>query len=149
VLCNAKWPMTRNKANGPGIAAEIVSAITGRAIDEVELEKIGERVFNMQRAVSVVQGWGGREGDRLLDYYHKEPIQYLRFDRECKVPGAGGSPASRKNTVIERSEFDLMKDEYYQLRGWDEASGLQTRAGLEALDLGDVADELAKKELLK
>ena len=149
VLCNAKWPMTRNKANGPGMAARIVSAVTGREIDEIELEKIGERVFNMQRAVSIVQGWGGRDGDRLLDYHHNEPIQYLRFDRECKVPGKDGKLASRKNTVIERTEFEKMKDEYYQLRGWDEASGLQTRAGLEALDLGDIAQELGKKGLLK
>jgi aldehyde:ferredoxin oxidoreductase len=149
VLCNAKWPMTRNKANGPGMAAEIVSAITGRDIDEVELEKIGERVFNMQRAVSMVQGWGGRSGDRLLDYHHNEPIQYLRFDRECKVPGKNGETTSRKNTVIERTEFEKMKDEYYHLRGWDEASGLQTLSGLEALDLGDIAGELSKKELLR
>jgi aldehyde:ferredoxin oxidoreductase len=149
VLCNAKWPLTRNKANGPGMAAEIVSAITGRDMDEIELEKIGERVFNMQRAVSIVQGWDGREGDRLLDYHHNEPIQYLRFDRECKVPGKNGESASRKNTVIERTEFDKMKDEYYRLRGWDEASGLQTRAGLEALNLGDVANELDEKGLLK
>ena len=149
VLCNAKWPMTRNRANGPGLASQIVAAITGRDIDEAEFEKIGERVFNMQRAVSAVQGWGGREGDRLLDFYHNEPIQYLRFDRECKVPGKNGETASLKNTVIERSEFDKMKDEYYQLRGWDQASGLQTRASLEALDLGDVAKELANKGLVK
>ena len=151
ILCNAiaRWPMTRSKANGPGLASQIVAAITGRDIDEAEFEKIGERVFNMQRAVSTVQGWGGREGDRLLDFYHNEPIQYLRFDRECKVPGKNGETASLKNTVIERSEFDKMKDEYYRLRVWDEASGLQTRAGLEALGMGDVAQELAKKELVK
>jgi aldehyde:ferredoxin oxidoreductase len=65
------------------------------------------------------------------------------------VPGKDGKLASRKNTVIERTEFEKMKDEYYQLRGWDEASGLQTRAGLEALDLGDIAQELGKKGLLK
>ncbi len=151
ILCNAmaRWPLTRRKANGPALAARIISAVTGRDMDEAGFELIGERVFNMQRAVSIVQGWGGRDGDSLLDFYHKEPIQYLRFDRECKVPGADGSVASRKNTVIERSEFEKMKDEYYRLRGWDEASGLQTRAGLEALDLGDVAAELGKTGLIK
>jgi len=149
VLCNARWPMTRNKANGPGLAAQIVSAVTGREIDEVELEKTGERIFNMQRAVSLVQGWAGREDDRLLDFYHKEPIQYLRYDRECKVPGKGGTIGSRKGTVIERSEFEKMKDEYYVLRGWDKSSGLQTKAGLESLDLGDIAGELSKKGLIK
>jgi len=148
VLCNARWPMTCNKAGGPGMAAKIVSAITGRDIDETELEKTGERIFNMQRAVSLVQGWGGRVGDALLDFYHREPVQYLRYDRECQVPGRDGSTGSRKNTVIERSEFDRMKDEYYRLRGWDEATGLQTAAGMDALGLEDVAKVLRGKGLL-
>ncbi len=149
VLCNARWPMTRNKANGPGLAADIVSAITGRDIDEMELEKIGERNFNMQRAVNLAQGWGAREGDRLLDFYHREPIQFLRYDRECKVPGKDGAIGTRKNTVIERSVFEKMKDEYYNLRGWDGASGLQTKAALDAMDLKDVAEGLQKKGLIK
>jgi aldehyde:ferredoxin oxidoreductase len=148
VLCNAMWPMTRNNANGPFMASQIVAAVTGREMDEAELEKMGERIFNMQRAVNIKQGWGGREGDRLLDYHHNEPIQYLRFDRECKVPGKDGEIASRKGMVIDRAEFEKMKDEYYRRRGWDEASGLQTKAGLEALGLGDVARELAKMKLL-
>jgi aldehyde:ferredoxin oxidoreductase len=149
VLCNARWPMTRNKANGPGLAAEIVSAVTGRDIDEMELEKIGERIFNMQRAVNLAQGWGAREGDRLLDFYHREPIQFLRYDRECKVPGKDGTIGTRKNTVIERSAFEKMKDEYYHLRGWDAASGLQTKATLDAMDLKDVAEGLQEKGLIK
>ena len=149
VLCNARWPMTRNKANGPALAARIVSAITGRDIDEAGLEKIGERVFNMQRAVAIKQGWGGRERDNLLDYHYNEPVQYLRYDRECKVPGKGGAVATRRGQVIERAEFEKMKDEYYRLRGWDEASGLQTKGGLEALNLGDVAAELGKTGLVK
>jgi hypothetical protein len=40
------------------------------------------------------------------------------------------------------------QNEYYRLRGCDEASGLQTQAGLEALDLGDATKELDEKELL-
>ncbi len=151
VLCNAigRWPLLHRQTSGPALAAQIISAITGRDMDAIGFEKLGERVFNMQRAVSAVQGWGGRDGDRLLDFYHQEPLQYLRYDRECKVPGKDGTVASRKNTVIERSEFEKMKDEYYRLRGWDESTGLQTSAVLNALGLGDVAAELAKQGLLK
>jgi aldehyde:ferredoxin oxidoreductase len=149
VLCNARWPMTRNNGNGPELAAKIVSAITGRDLDEVELERTGERIFNIQRAINIVQGWRGRDSDTMLDFYYNEPIQYTRYDRDCKVPGRDGEVRSRKGTVIERKEFEKMKDEYYRLRGWDETSGLQTKAGLEALDLGDIAAGLKKKGLLK
>jgi len=41
-----------------------------------------------------------------------------------------------------------VKDEYYPLRGWDVATGLQTRARLEDLGLGDVAKGLEQKKLI-
>jgi hypothetical protein len=50
--------------------------------------------------------------------------------------------------VVEREEFEKMKDEYYGIRGWDVPTGLQTRASLETLDLGDVAEGLAKRSVL-
>jgi aldehyde:ferredoxin oxidoreductase len=50
--------------------------------------------------------------------------------------------------VLEREDFEKLKDEYYGIRGWDVPTGLQTKASLEALDLGDVAEGLAKRELL-
>ena len=40
-----------------------------------------------------------------------------------------------------------MKDEYYQLRQWDVATGLQTRTKLEELGLKDVAEDLEKRGL--
>ena len=40
-----------------------------------------------------------------------------------------------------------MKDEYYELRGWDLKTGLQTRAALEGLGLKDVADDLEARSL--
>jgi aldehyde:ferredoxin oxidoreductase len=147
ILCNARWPMTRN--DGPAIASQILSAVSGKDVDEDGLEKMGERIFNMQRAVMLTQGWGGRDGDRLMDYHYKEPIQYLRFDRECKVPDKNGEIASRKGMVIERDEFEKMKSEYYELRGWDTASGLPTKARLEELRLKDVAADLEGRGLLR
>jgi len=41
-----------------------------------------------------------------------------------------------------------MKDEYYSLRGWDVATGLQTHAKLEELGLGDIADDLEQRGLI-
>ena len=41
-----------------------------------------------------------------------------------------------------------MKDEYYQIRGLDVATGLQTRAKLKELSLGDIADKLQGEGLL-
>ena len=43
--------------------------------DEEGLNKIGERIFNLQRAIRMREGWGGRHGDRLLDAFHDIPKQ--------------------------------------------------------------------------
>ena len=41
-----------------------------------------------------------------------------------------------------------MTDEYYDLRGWDVITGLQTEAKLKELDLSDIADDLARRGLI-
>ena len=37
-------------------------------------------------------------------------------------------------------DFEKMKDEYYRIRGWDVATGLQTRQKLEELDLKEIEE---------
>jgi aldehyde:ferredoxin oxidoreductase len=49
---------------------------------------------------------------------------------------------------VDRDEFERMKDEYYGLRGWDIARGVQKRSKLEELGLAFVADDLAKSGLV-
>jgi len=49
-----------------------------------------------------------------------------------------------KGQVIDKEKFEQMKDEYYELRGWDKKTGIPTREKLEELDLKDVADEVLK-----
>jgi aldehyde:ferredoxin oxidoreductase len=63
------------------------------------------------------------------------------------VPGRGGRPKSRKGALVDKGEFERMRDEYYGYRGWDAASGLQTISKLEGLDLRDVAQDLKKRKL--
>jgi aldehyde:ferredoxin oxidoreductase len=50
--------------------------------------------------------------------------------------------------VVDREQFEKMKDEYYQLRQWDVTTGLQTKSQLDDLGLKEVARELEKKGLL-
>ena len=44
--------------------------------------------------------------------------------------------------------FDTVLEEYYEWRGWDKQTGLQTRGKLEELGLGDVAEVLASEKAL-
>ena len=76
------------------------------------------------------------------------PLESHAADPECLVPGKDGKPVSRLGAVIYRQEFEHMREEYYQLRGWDAATGLQTRRQLEDLQLKDIADDLEGRGLL-
>ena len=50
----------------------------------------------------------------------------------------GGS----KGQLISKEDLKKMLDEYYTERGWDPQTGVPTRAKLEELGLGKVADLL-------
>ena len=154
IVCDLVWPIyqVRNVDKDIGLAtleSQIVSAITGRQLDEEELMRTGERNFNMQRAVLVRQGRSGREGDVLMDYLFNEPLHHVFFDPECRVPGADGRLVSKKGVVLNREEFERLKDEYYTLRGWDVESGLQTETKLNELELADIDSDLKKRGLLR
>jgi len=154
IVCDLVWPIyqVRNVDKDIGLStleSQIVSAITGRQLDEGELMKTGERNFNLQRAVLLRQGWGGREGDVLMDYLFKEPLERAFFDPECRVPGADGKTVSKKGVILNRGEFERLKDEYYALRGWDVESGLQTETKLRELELADIASDLKERGLLR
>ena len=79
-----------------------------------------ERNFNLNRAILMRDSWGGRKGDKLVDFLYEEPLEIIRYtNRDCLVPGQDGAATSRKGTVIEREEFEKGKTEYYQFRRWD------------------------------
>jgi aldehyde:ferredoxin oxidoreductase len=153
ILCDYLWPITDLESSpdhvgDPTLESRLLSAVTGRDTDEEELYKIGARVFNLQRAILAREGRRGREDDDLPGHCFTEPLQYDHLNPDCLVPGRDGEVISREGAVIDRAGFEGMKEEYYRLRGWDAATGLQTRASLEELDLGDVARDLEGRGLL-
>ena len=59
-----------------------------------------------------------------------------------------GEIISKKDNVLDRGDFEKLKDEFYTLRGWDVTTGLQTKAKLEELGLGEIATDLETKGLV-
>lgn len=144
IICDLVWPMHEvispdEKIVSCTLESQIVSAITGKEMNEDELLNIGERNSNMQRAILLMQGWPGRDGDKLMNYLHEEPLQGVYFSPEAVGPNGKGEIVSRKGEVLEKEKFEQMKSEYYSLRGWDVASGYPTVNKLEQLDLKDIA----------
>jgi aldehyde:ferredoxin oxidoreductase len=153
ILCNFLWPImendqTEDHVGDPTLESRILSAVIGKEMSEEGLYEIGERVFNLQRAILVREGHRGRAFDNLPDLFFTVPLNYDQANPECIVPGKDGEVTSRKGAVVDRDKFERMKDEYYELRKWDVATGLQTRSNLENLALADVADDLEGRGLL-
>jgi aldehyde:ferredoxin oxidoreductase len=123
--------------------------VTGRDVDEDGLNEIGERVFNLNRAVLVREGHRGAEDDHLTDAWHAAPLRFDLTNPEMLLPGKGNEAVSMKGRVVDRAQFEVMKREYYQLRHWDAATGLPTESRLKELGLGDVAAQLKQKNLVQ
>ena len=153
LLCDFLYPIldiptTEDHVGATDLEARYLSAVTGRDVTEESLRRIGERVFNLQRAVLTRDGRKGREYDTLPEQWHTTPLAGGIVDFEALVPDKDGNVISRVGAVVDKQEFEQMKTEYYQLREWDKTNGLQKRDTLENLGLKDVADDLDKRGLL-
>ena len=97
--------------------AAMVRAVTGWDVTVDELERVGERIVNLERFFNVREGVRRRDDVLPWKVMH-EPIP--------DGPSAG--------MYCPPDELSAMLDEYYRLRGWD-ADGVPTRARLSSLGL--------------
>ncbi len=165
-LCHRISPILSVKYSGDHIGdstipSKLFSAVTGKELDEDGLDRVGERVFNLHRAIYVREGHQGRESDTLPESWYMKPLEDVGYagtsgltpsqrgvsNPEGMVPGKDGQVISKKDMVFDREKFEKLKDEYYELRGWDVATGLQTVAKLKELGLGDIGEDLKRRGL--
>ena len=143
VLCDFLFPIFISQSREDRIgdtAAEskLLSAVTGMDIGERELDGIGERIWNILRAIMV------REGrTKMEDTLH--PSYFRKIDDKYHDERAGQSVAiisSDHTQPIRQDAFEEAKAGYYDTRGWDPETGWPTRKTLLDLDLKDISDQL-------
>lgn len=144
ILCDLLGPIyaVDNIKAAPGtpfLETEILSAITGKHMNEEEFYSLGERIFNLQRAILLREGHRGREDDTIPEFCFTSPLKGEHSNPECLVPGPNGEVISRKGQVVDRGMFEKMKDEYYELRGWDIKTGIPDKHKLEELGLREIS----------
>jgi len=152
-LCDFAWPMldvrhSHDHVGDPSLPSKVLSAITGNEFDEQTLDRLGERVFNLQRAILIREGRTGRDDDCLPEFFHTVPLpEHPGIDPHCSVPGKEGKMLHTTGNVVDKEKFEQLKEEYYLLRGWDPATGLQKKDSLQGLGLADLIDPLKNKVL--
>jgi len=141
VLCDFLFPIfisqSREDRMGDTAAeSKLLSAVTGSDIDEKELNGIGERIWNLLRAIMVREGRTKQE-----DTLH--PANFQKVDTPPETTRHSAAIISLDHTQpIQLEDFETAKAEYYAIRGWDPKTGRPTRKTLLDLDLKEVADGL-------
>jgi len=104
---------------------ELVQTATGWDFDLQEFRKCGDRLQTMARAYCAREGLR-RDQDILPARLMLDPLP--------------DGPA--EGMVLDRSSLEKMKDAYYEMRGWDVATGIPTPAKLHELDLDYIIPQL-------
>jgi len=151
LFCDFRWPDFLNlyapdKIGSTGIAEpKYLKAVTGRNMSFLDGINLGRKIWNLDHAIWTLQG-------RHRDMVHFADNIYTKKGTTVDVsnaymPGIEGGKwdyHGYTNRTLDRNKFDEFKTRFYRLQGWDTASGYPTRATLESLGLGYVADELGK-----
>lgn len=107
---------------------KMVNAVTGWSFSTEEVEQLGERIYNLERAFNC------REGVRRMDDLLPSRVMFE------PIP-SGPS----KGMYCPPEELNSMLEEYYRLRRWTD-QGIPTKEKLHELQLDFVADELWRSE---
>lgn len=98
---------------------------TGWPLTITDFRKAGERIYNLTRALCVREG-ASREIDVLPERLLTQPLP--------EGPAQG--------MVNDRETLEVMKDAYYDFRGWDRATGIPTPEKLRELGLDDLIPDI-------
>jgi len=131
ILCDYEQPRVFSMFSEDGMAdtalmAKLFSACTGIDMSEDDLQRAGERIFNVLRAIDI----------RNFDRCRKVDEQVI--DIGFHYPGRDDG------VILDRQKFLKLMDKYYDLRGWNKENGWPTRKKLEELGLKKIADDLEK-----
>jgi aldehyde:ferredoxin oxidoreductase len=142
-VCNWMWPMTtsplkeRNYRGNTALESLYYTEATGETVSEDELDLQAERLFTLHRALTVKQMGTmdmRNKHDQLTGWqFDMDP------DKKAFTPGT---------IKLDRDDFETTLTMFYEEMGWDAKTGTPTRATLNKLGLGYVADELEVLKLL-
>jgi aldehyde:ferredoxin oxidoreductase len=104
---------------------DLIAAATGWNLGVDDFRKSGERIYNLMRVFCVREG-NTRESDILPRRLMEDPLP--------------GGPS--KGMVIEKETLEMLKDAYYEIRGWDKETGKPTVEKLKELDLDDLIEDV-------
>ena len=152
LLCDNRWPDFINSyapdmIGSTGEAEPLFfNIVTGKNFTFLDGIELGRKIWNLDHAIWTLQG-RHRDMVQYADYIYDIPAG--RTDKTFYVRKEGSWNASGiEPRIVDRQKFEEFKTLFYKMQGWDTATGYPSRATLESLALGYVADELEKNNRL-
>ncbi len=128
VLCDREHSrvfsmLTEDNVADTAMMARLFSACTGYDVTQADLDRAGERIWTLLRALDV---------------------RNFRRDRRVDLSSLNAFtlPGRDDGVTLDPVKFERLLDSYYELSGWDRSTGWPTRERLAALGMPDVADGL-------
>jgi len=112
----------------------LYEAATGIALTLDELKDCGDRARIMQRSFNHLLGL-----DRKDDY---PPEHTFKESMDLEVGG------QKMSLITDRTQYETVLTEYYNISGYDENTGIPKRGTLERLGLENIAADLEKRGIL-
>ena len=150
LFCDVRWPDFVNihrpdNIGSTGVAEpRYVQAVTGKDFSFEDGIHLGRKIWNLDQAIWTLQG-RHRDMVHFVDHVYQQQPLFPADVPNAYLPGKEKGQwdyYGYSQRTIDRDRFDEFKTRFYELQGWDPATGYPTRSTLEALDLGYVADEL-------
>lgn len=138
-----------NSPDGKGYTTEaeprFLKAVTGRDHSFVDGMEIGRRIWNLKRAIFVMQG-RHRNQEKFAGYYYRPGASYCGYAPELPIfDGSKWEWVNCRELFFEDKGVEHWKTAFFKVEGWDPASGYPTRRTLEELGMRHVADVLQAK----
>ncbi len=155
MFCDLRYADFFNKfaPDNKGLTGEgeprFYNAVTGSNVGFIDGMTLGQKIWNLDHAIWTLQG-RHRDMVRFSSYIHNKPLTNAMLGIYCMPTCKDGiwEYQDVSNRYIETAGFEEWKTHFYQQEGWDPDTGYPTLKTLASLELGHVAEELARHQKL-
>lgn len=151
LYCDLRWPdfLNTKSPDNRGLSGEgepkFFNAVTGKQLTYEDGINIGRKIWNLDNAIWSLQG-RHRDMLKFAEFIYSVPYfigggPYSKYFLPCIEDGKWVYKKVN-GRFLDKQGVEDFKTKYYDLEGWDNATGWPKRTTLESMELAYVADEL-------
>jgi aldehyde:ferredoxin oxidoreductase len=143
VFANAVNPRSADgRGATPQAEPAFINAVTGKNMSFVEGIETGRKIWNLKRAIFVMQG-RNRDMEKFSGFMYQPGASKAHYQPSLPVyDGTKWDWIDCGDLYLDNAGVEHWKTAFYNFEGWDSQTGYPRRSTLEKLGLRHVADVL-------